>query len=359
MSAKRLTRIGLAALLCAATALEMMSASDALAEQPAKQAFGGQKLPAVAKPESVGFYSKGCLAGGVAIPVDGPNWQVMRLSRNRRWGHPRMIALLERLSREAAQDGWTGLLVGDISQPRGGPMLTGHASHQIGLDADIWLTPMPNRRLTAEERENTSAVSMLRKDSLYVDPDIWTPAHAALLKRAANYPEVERIFVHPGIKKKLCDTVTGDRGWMAKVRPYWGHHYHFHVRISCQPGSPGCKPQEPINRNDDGCGKSLAWWFTDEPWKPAKPVKPTKPPKPKKPMMLSDLPPACARILNEPAPASIADVTFGLGRNATAAATAPNGVQEAIPAAPAVPAAAFAAPTPPASIPLPVPRPRN
>ncbi|KXF78826.1 peptidase [Paramesorhizobium deserti] len=352
MSAKRLSRIGLAALLCAATALEVTSASHALADQPAKQAFGGQKLPAVAQPESVGFYSKGCLAGGIAIPVDGPNWQVMRLSRNRRWGHPRMIALLERLSREAAQDGWPGLLVGDISQPRGGPMLTGHASHQIGLDADVWLTPMPNRRLTSEERENVSAISMLKGDSLYVDPNIWTPAHAALLKRAAGYPEVERIFVHPGIKKKLCDTVTGDRGWMAKVRPYWGHHYHFHIRMSCQPGSPGCKPQEPINRNDDGCGAALAWWFTDEPWKPAKPAKPAKPPKPKKPMMLSDLPPACARILNEPAPASIADVTFGLGNAGTAAAALPD-------AAPAVPAAAFAAPTPPASIPLPVPRPRN
>ena len=96
----------------------------------------------------------------------------------------------------------------------------------------------------------------------------WTPARTALLKRAATYPEVERIFVHPGIKKKLCDSVQGDRSWMAKIRPYWGHFYHFHVRIKCQPGSPNCKPQQPTG-TDDGCGKSLAWWFTDEPWKKA------------------------------------------------------------------------------------------
>ncbi|PRD43460.1 penicillin-insensitive murein endopeptidase [Phyllobacterium phragmitis] len=326
----------------------MIGATNAFADQPAKQAFGGQKLPAVAKPESVGFYSKGCLAGGIAIPVDGPNWQVMRLSRNRRWGHPRMIALLERLSREAAQDGWPGLLVGDISQPRGGPMLSGHASHQIGLDADVWLTPMPKRRLSDAERENVSAISVLKGDTLYVDPKIWSPAHAALLKRAASYPEVERIFVHPGIKKKLCDTVTGDRSWMAKIRPYWGHHYHFHIRMSCQPGSPGCKPQAPTGR-DDGCGKSLAWWFTDEPWKPAKPSTPKKP---KKPAMLSDLPSACARILNEPAPASIADVTFGLGSGGGAAT-------DATPGSPPVPAAAFAAPPAATSIPLPIPRPGN
>ncbi len=101
--------------------------------------------------KSYGFYSKGCFSGGVAIPVDGPTWQAMRLSRNRRWGHPTMIALIEKLSRDAAaKDGWPGLLIGDISQPRGGPMLTGHASHQIGLDADIWLTPMPSRTLIGQ-----------------------------------------------------------------------------------------------------------------------------------------------------------------------------------------------------------------
>ncbi len=187
-----------------------------------------------------------------------------------------MIGLLEKLSRDAAKDGWPGLLVGDISQPRGGPMLTGHASHQVGLDADIWLTPMPKKRFTDAERESVSAVSMLKPDSLYVDPKKWTPARTALIRHAASYPEVERIFVHPGIKKQLCDTVTGDRSWLGKVRPYWGHFYHFHVRLTCQPGSPQCKPQPKVAAGD-GCDKSLAWWFTDEPWKPAKPSK--EPPK--------------------------------------------------------------------------------
>jgi penicillin-insensitive murein endopeptidase len=233
----------------------------------------------------------------------------MRLSRNRRWGHPRMIGLLEKLSRDAAKDGWPGLLVGDISQPRGGPMLTGHASHQVGLDADIWLTPMPKKRFTDAERESVSAVSMLKGDSLYVDPKKWTPARTALIKHAASYPEVERIFVHPGIKKQLCDTVTGDRSWLGKVRPYWGHFYHFHVRLTCQPGSPQCKSQPKVAAGD-GCDKSLAWWFTDEPWKPAKPSK--EPPKKPRPVMVSDLPKACAAVLAGPAPNSVADVTYGV-----------------------------------------------
>jgi hypothetical protein len=43
---------------------------------------------------------------------------------------------------QARDIGWgKGLYIGDISQPRGGPMTSGHASHQIGLDADIWMLP--------------------------------------------------------------------------------------------------------------------------------------------------------------------------------------------------------------------------
>ena len=280
----------------------LIAASVAKADEPAKQAFGGVKLPSSGSAQSIGFYSKGCLAGAKQLPIDGPNWQVMRLSRNRNWGHPATIRFIEQLSRDAAKDGWSGLLIGDISQPRGGPMLNGHASHQIGLDADIWLTPMPNHRMTREERETMQGVSMLKPDSLYADPKKWTPERTALIRDAAVNPQVERIFVHPGIKKQLCDTVKGDRSWLAKVRPYWGHFWHFHVRLKCQPGSENCKPQQPIGTGD-GCDKSLAWWFTDEPWAPKKPKKtPPKPTIPAKPrvMMVSDLPPACAAVLSAP-----------------------------------------------------------
>ena len=322
MTRKALLRLALGALV----SLNMMA--GAVAEDgPAKQLFGAQALPTLGAPQSDGYYAKGCLAGGVALPEDGPTWQVMRLSRNRRWGHPNMINLLEKLSRDAhAKAGWNGLLVGDISQPRGGPMLTGHASHQVGLDADIWLTPMPKRRFSAEERETVEATSMLKGDTLFVDPKKWTPSRTALLKTAASYPEVERIFVHPGIKKELCDTAQGDRRWLAKIRPYWGHYYHFHIRIKCQAGSANCKPQQATG-SDDGCGKSLAWWFTDEPWKkkpePAKPVKPHI-------MMVSELPKQCAAVLQAPGPNSIAEVTYGTGGTAAA------------PAAVAAPTAAYA-----------------
>ena len=234
----------------------------------------------------------------MAIPVDGPNWQAMRLSRNRRWGHPTLIKIIEDLSYKGKKDGWNGLLVGDISQPRGGPMLTGHRSHQMGLDADLWFTQMPTKRMTYKEREETSAVSVLKQGTHFVDDARWTRAHTLLLYHAASFPEVERVLVHPGVKKKLCDTVKGNRAWLNKIRPIWGHHYHFHIRIGCPPGATDCKRQNSTGTNT-GCNDgSLDWWFNVELAPKKKPVKPAKPPKKRRELALGDLPNACKVVLS-------------------------------------------------------------
>lgn len=329
------------AAILAAASMTIFPSNVAQTKEPlAKTLFGAERLPAAAKPQSYGFYSKGCFSGGVAIATDGPTWQAMRLSRNRRWGHPTMIKLIERLSREAVADGWPGLLIGDISQPRGGPMLSGHASHQIGLDADIWFTPMPDRTLSAQERESITAVSMIKKGSMYVDDKLWTKSRELLLKRAASYPQVERILVNPGIKKKLCDTVTGDRSWLKKIRPFWGHDYHFHIRIGCQAGSSGCKSQDPPP-DDEGCGKSLDWWFTKEPYK--KQEGPESP-KARDVMTMASLPKACRAVLDAPNPPSEASVT--IGGNGTVTVAAPS-AEEPVEAAPVA-----QAPEPPASVPV-------
>ena len=137
---------------------------------------------------SIGFYAKGCLAGAVALPVNGKTWQVMRLSRNRNWGHPNLVQFLERLADQAPKTGWRGLLLGDMSQARGGPMPAGHTSHQVGLDSDIWFTQMPDRELTREERENMMATMVVAADRKDVDPKVWSPAHVALIKAAAEDP---------------------------------------------------------------------------------------------------------------------------------------------------------------------------
>jgi len=265
---------------------------------PAKELFGRKMLPTRSAPQVIGFYAKGCIAGAEALPINGPTWQVMRLSRNRNWAHPQMIELIERLSAKANKAaGWPGLLVGDMAQPRGGPMITGHASHQIGLDADIWLTPMPNRQLSRNEREDMSAVMMVRKDRLDIDPHAWTPTHLAVIRAAAQEPAVERIFVNAAIKKALCREAKGDRHWLSKVRPMHGHDYHFHIRIKCPVGASDCIPQAPPNESEGCAASDLAYWFSDAVLHP-KP--PRVPPKPKPPMTLADLPDACRQVLTAP-----------------------------------------------------------
>jgi penicillin-insensitive murein DD-endopeptidase len=263
---------------------------------PARELFARKPQPVPLEARVIGFYARGCLAGATALPINGKTWQVMRLSRNRNWGHPDLVKLLERLSTKGAKLGWPGLLVGDLSQARGGPMLTGHTSHQVGLDADIWLTPMPQRELTREEREEMSATNVVRADRKDVDPAIWTPAHAAIIRAAAQEKEVERIFVNAAIKKALCRDSGKDRGWLNKVRPYYGHNYHFHVRIRCPADAPDCKGQDPVP-DGEGCGKDLDWWFRDAVLHP-KP--PTTPAKPKRQLTLADLPAACRQVVLAP-----------------------------------------------------------
>ena len=260
---------------------------------PAKEVFGRKTTPSQQKPQVVGFYAKGCLAGADMLPIDGEAWQVMRLSRNRNWGHPALTNFLRRTASElrAAQI-WPGFLVGDMSQPRGGPMLTGHASHQIGLDADVWQTPMPDRQLTRAEREEMSATQMVRPDRLDIDLARWTPAHMAMLKAVAEKPEVQRIFVNAAIKKALCRDARGDRAWLSKMRPMYGHDYHFHIRLFCPVGEAGCTRQDPVPEGD-GCDASLAWWFTDEALHPK--VDPNAKPKP--PMTMAALPNECRAVL--------------------------------------------------------------
>jgi penicillin-insensitive murein DD-endopeptidase len=257
----------------------------------AKRVFGAVTTPYSGPPRPIGSYAKGCQAGAVALPADGPSWQVMRPSRNRAWGQPSLIAAIEALSAKLPPVGWPGLLVGDVAQPRGGPMITGHESHQIGLDADIWITPMPNRRLTPEERDNMSALNLVTADGNGVDPKLWGAQYRALYETAARMPETARIFVNPAIKRQLCREAGGDRDWLRFIRPWWGHNDHFHWRIKCPAGATECENQAPPPPGD-GC-KELDWWFTEEARHP-------KPGPPKPPMLVSDLPAACAALVATP-----------------------------------------------------------
>ncbi|HYN39532.1 MAG TPA: penicillin-insensitive murein endopeptidase [Rhodospirillales bacterium] len=302
----RLSRIATAACSVVATVALVLAmalpgsaaARDAKAAVPLQVPdWGTVSEPSPAPARAIGGYALGCLGGAVELPATGSGYLVMRPSRNRAYGHPDLMAFVQSFAKKAHAAGWPGLLVGDMAQPRGGPMLTGHASHQVGLDADIWLTPMPNRQLSRNEREEMSAVMMVRQDRLDIDPRAWTPSHLPVIRAAAQEPSVERIFVNAAIKKALCREAKGDRGWLAKVRPMYGHDYHFHIRIKCPAGSTGCESQ-PAPTESEGCNAAdLAYWFSDAVLHPKPPL---TPPKPKPPMTLAQLPAACRQVLQAP-----------------------------------------------------------
>ncbi len=280
--------LALAALLALATA-----AAGAAEDELAKFAFGRETTPSPQAPAAIGAYSRGCLAGAVALPANGPTFQAMRLSRNRRYGHPALVTFLKELAAAAPELGLNGLLVGDLSQPRGGPMLSGHSSHQIGLDADIWFADMPEPRLTEEERETVPFLSMLTADGGAVDPEKFTEPFAKLLRHAAADARVARIFVHPLLKRRLCEweRPEADRAWLGKIRPWYGHFEHFHVRLACLESARSCRGQRPPPEGD-GCGAPLDYWFTEEPYKPQPEAKKTLP------LTVARMPRACRAILS-------------------------------------------------------------
>lgn len=283
--------------LALAFALILGLGSDADAQQLAKQQFGAKSNASAHRPAPFGSYAKGCIAGAEQLPETGPTWQAMRLSRNRNWGHPEAIDFVKDLSAFAAkQPGWKGLYIGDISQPRGGPMLSGHRSHQMGLDIDIWMLPPSRLNLSRNQRENISSISLRRAQGAYVNNN-WSKAHHNIIKEAAKDKRTARIFVFPGAKVKMCNDEKGNRRWLRKVRPWWGHHYHFHVRLNCPRGARGCVEQDPPPRGD-GCADAQQWVNNILNPPPPQPRDPNAPAaKPRRELRVADLPQQCAGVL--------------------------------------------------------------
>jgi penicillin-insensitive murein endopeptidase len=262
----------------------------ALAAMPA-QAQPASRWAAVPAPSdgparSIGGTSLGCIQGAERLPPEGPGWQSVRLSRNRNWGHPTLISALRSLAGRARQAGYADLWIGDLGQPRGGPLPWGHASHQTGLDADIWLDLSPKPRLPAEARESIPERSLVLPDESAADPRLFTEAHARLIRMAAELPGVDRVLVNHGIKRSLCAAHAGEP-WLRYVRPWRGHDSHMHIRLRCPAGSPECHDIPPPPPGD-GCDASLAWWLSPEARNPPRRGPPGPPPR---------LPAACTALL--------------------------------------------------------------
>jgi penicillin-insensitive murein endopeptidase len=192
----------------------------------------------------------------------------MRLERNRSWGHPTLVRFIKRLGRKVRRRGLGVILVGDLAQPRGGPSPSSHVSHQTGLDVDLWYWTPPKakrRKLSITERASIYARSVLNQSRTSINRRTWKRRNLKILKLAALSPEVERIMVHPLVKHELCKR-TGNAKWLAKVRPWFGHHDHFHVRLKCPKGDSNCKKQRPPSARKSGCDE-LDYWTSGKAWR--------------------------------------------------------------------------------------------
>ena len=222
------------------------------------------RSPSTGPARAIGFYTAGCMAGGETLESSGEGFEVLRLQRGRAFGHPDLLAFVRRLGRAVRRSGLPDLLIGDLTQPRGGPTPSDHRSHQNGLDVDVaFARPAVARArpLTGDERENHVLVPVVDLATRRFTAD-WNPRALEILRLAADDARVERVFVNARVKRAACRAHPLEP-WLRKLRPLWAHHDHFHVRLACPLGSPGCRRQAPVPVAT-GCGEELDRWLSLE-----------------------------------------------------------------------------------------------
>jgi penicillin-insensitive murein endopeptidase len=238
----------------------------------------------------IGAPVAGCLAGAVRLPDASPGIQTIHRGHSSFWGAPQTIARVEQLGREVHDAGLGDLYVDDISRPRGGPIPGGHEGHQIGLEADVGLDPSPKPALGDAARETVEMASMVRPDLRGIEPSHWSPQVIEVLHLAASLPDVDRILVNPAIKQALCQQVTGDRGWLRLIRPWYDHSAHMHIRFRCPADQHDCEQMAPPPPGDS-CDATLQWWFDQLNAPPKPPGPPSRP---------HSLPAACTAVMQAP-----------------------------------------------------------
>jgi murein endopeptidase len=205
----------------------------ALAAAPAAPAFldagtGRPAVPAVQAPErprpqirwrssrAVGSPSAGRLVRGVRLPADATRfftWDPLLHRRpnraDRRWGTDELVRVVLRVVREYARahPHAPRVGIGDLSRRRGGPVGPKHASHQNGLDVDVYY---PRR----DGRERP-------------------PRRVGQIDRRLAQDLVDR-FVREGAEIVYVGPNTGFTGPRRIVRVLWNHDNHLHVRIGAK-----------------------------------------------------------------------------------------------------------------------------
>lgn len=194
--------------------------------------------------EPVGNYNNGCIFNSHSLQISTEHYQVAHPKKMRYFGDESMIRFIERYSRTVHKNGIGSVLVGDVSTKYGGRLNTGHASHQNGLDVDI---EFYLDRINSRDLDKPHANILVNKGKQTTN-SLFNRKYYDLIMLAAKDPLVERIFVSPAIKVKMCD-MTRDESmhkYLHKIRPWFGHTEHFHVRLKCPSHAYDCERQDPI-----------------------------------------------------------------------------------------------------------------
>lgn len=263
------------------TALLASSLIASLGINAAEKDWSSLAEPLPGPPRIIGKHSAACLIGAEQLPPEGVGYQAVELQRNRHYGHPDLIDYIQALGRRVDQAGFGPMLVGDMTQPRGGPMSYGHVSHQAGLDVDIWFR-LDLPLLDRSEREGIEQPILVDAKTGELDRIRWTDQQAELIRLAAQDPRVTRIFVDGAVKRDLCERQWDDRSWLQRIRPWPFHDEHLHVRLRCPENSSTCADQPPPPPGE-GCEAILP---TPRPIAMASPHR--------------ELPAACEAVFNQP-----------------------------------------------------------
>lgn len=273
----------------------VQSSKEALAAQARLQAQTHPQFTPYpgSKSRIYGSYNLGCIDGTVPILDKDQTFQIQRWGKGRNYVHPMMAHYIFDLVKRAQAAGLPPLMLGDMSRQYGGPIGPGssHASHETGLDLDIPFD-FAKPRKSLYELQHPEDVYIVKGRKIQKN---FTPTVVTLIKTAATDPRVERIFVAPMIKKRMCQLFEGkgqpgDDAFLQKLRPWFGHQAHMHVRLKCPADSPDCTPQKPIPEGT-GCGYEVDSWFLP-PDKTAKVTPKKKKPKP-------ELPQQCKLLLEQ------------------------------------------------------------
>ncbi len=100
---------------------------------------------------------------------------------------------------------------------------------------------LPKTRWSQAQLLRPQALDLVSRDGKHVVPSRWSSDIASLIKLAAQDNDVTRIFVNPAIKQQLCLDAGSDRDWLRKVRPWFQHRAHMHVRLRCPADSWSAK----------------------------------------------------------------------------------------------------------------------